>query len=57
MAAFVFKCPATSINVQHWLDDDEDVPEDEYEGVVCPACLKLHFLNRKTGKLLGQDRK
>jgi hypothetical protein len=57
MAAFVFKCPATSMNVQHWLDDDEDVPEDEYEGVACPACLKLHFLNRKTGKLLGQDRK
>ena len=57
MAAFVFKCPATSINVQHWLDDDEDVPEDEYKGVACPACLKLHFLNRKTGKLLGQDRK
>ncbi len=55
-AAFIFKCPATSINVQHWQDDDEDVPEDKYEGVACPACLRLHFLNRKTGKLLGQDR-
>jgi len=28
---------------------------NEYEGITCPACAKLHFINRKTGKLLGQD--
>jgi hypothetical protein len=26
MAPFVFTCPATSMKVQHWLDDDEDAP-------------------------------
>jgi hypothetical protein len=25
--------------------------------IVCPACTRLHFLNRKTGRLLGQDDK
>jgi len=55
MAALIFKCPATSMNVQHWLDDDEDASDDEYEGVSCPACLRLHFVNRKTAKILGQD--
>ena len=57
MAPFIFKCPATSMNVQHWSDEDDDVRENEYEGIICPACIRLHFLNRKTGKLLGQDGK
>jgi hypothetical protein len=43
------------MNVQHWSDEDADVRENEYEGIICPACTRLHFLNRKTGKLLGQD--
>jgi hypothetical protein len=55
MAPFIFKCPATSQNIQSWLDDDEDSPDDKYEPMICPACARLHFLNRKTGKLLGQD--
>ena len=55
MAAFIFTCPDTSIKVQHWLDEDDDAPENEYAGITCPACTKLHFLDRKTGKLLGQD--
>jgi hypothetical protein len=40
--------------VQHWLDDDNDVPESEFRGVVCPACTRLHLINTKTGKLLGE---
>jgi hypothetical protein len=55
MANFVFRCPATGFNVQHQLDDDPDVSENEYEAITCPACTKLHFLSRRTGKLLGQD--
>jgi hypothetical protein len=43
------------MKVQHWLDDDEDAPENEYDAITCPACTRVHFLNRKTGKLLGQD--
>jgi hypothetical protein len=43
------------MKVQHWLDEDDNAPENEYAGINCPACAKLHFLNRRTGKLLGQD--
>jgi hypothetical protein len=52
---FLFTCPATGMHVQHWSDEDADVRENEYEGIICPACTRLHFLNLKTGKLLGQE--
>jgi hypothetical protein len=55
MAAFIFTCPDTSMKIQHWLDEDNDVRENEYEGIICPACTRLHFLNRKTGNVLSQD--
>jgi hypothetical protein len=55
MPPVVFTCPATLMNVQHSLDDDPDVPENEYEVITCLACTKLHLINRKTGKILGQD--
>lgn len=54
MAAFIFTYPETSMLVQHLLDEDGDVPENEYEELICPACSKLPFFNRKTGKLFGQ---
>jgi len=56
MAHFIFTCPTTAMKVQHWLDEDEDDDKSEgrYEGIICAACTRLHFLNRKTGKLLGQ---
>jgi len=41
------------MNVQHWLVDDPDIPENEYEVITCAACTKLHLINRKTGKILG----
>ena len=43
------------MSVQHWLDDDNDAQHGEYETVVCNACTRLHFINRKTGRLLGQN--
>jgi hypothetical protein len=54
MSAVAFICPMTNLSVQHWLDDDEDIPEDEYEVVSCPACAKVHLINRKTGKPLTE---
>jgi len=55
MSNFVFSCPSTNLNVQHWRDDDDEVALDhEYEGVMCKACGRLHLINRKTGKVLGQ---
>ena len=56
MGYCTFTCPETSMMVQHWLDDDDedDVPDNAYEVVPCPACTKAHLINRKTGKLLGE---
>lgn len=54
MAHVLFVCPVTSMKVQHWLDDDANIPKNEYRAVTCPACARLHFISRKTGKLLGQ---
>ena len=42
------------MNVQHWLADEPDEPANAYVPVACNACTKLHFIDRKTGKLLGE---
>ena len=55
MSAFIFTCPTTKFNVQHWRENDEDISENEYEGITCLACSRLHFINRKTGELLGKS--
>jgi hypothetical protein len=52
MATVTFVCPMTELSVQHWLEDGKDLSEDEHI-VRCPACVKLHLINRKTGKLLA----
>ena len=54
MAVFIFTCPDMSMKVQHWLDDDDDASDNEYEGITCPACARTHFVNRKTRKLFGE---
>jgi hypothetical protein len=55
MFAIVFTCPSTELKVQHWLDDDKNVSDTEYEAVTCQACAKVHLINRTTGLLLGQE--
>jgi hypothetical protein len=54
-ANFAFTCPETGFDVGHELDDDPDISENEYEAIPCPSCTGIHLVNRKTGKLLGQD--
>jgi hypothetical protein len=51
---FHFQVPGDRFNVQHQLDDDPDVSENEYEPIACPACTRIHLINRKPGKLLGK---
>ena len=46
MAGCLFTCPVTDLKVQHWLDDDEDVPENEHEAITCEACARLHLINQ-----------
>jgi hypothetical protein len=55
MGNFLFICPATNLTVQHWRDEDnEGASDNEYEAVTCKACTRVHLINRKTGKVLGQ---
>ena len=55
MGKLLFTCPVTGMTVQHWLDDDDPIkPGDCYQSIICQSCARLHFVNRKTGRLLGQ---
>lgn len=60
MPHVIFRCPSTNLNVQHWQPDEQSGAlraddAEAYEAVTCPACTKLHFLNMRTAKLLGDD--
>ena len=54
MAIHIFICPNTKLNVQLWLEGGADTPENEYRSIICQACTRLHFINPRTGKLLGK---
>lgn len=44
------------MNVQGWVADDPAEYDDEsYEAVTCPACARVHAVNPKTSKVLGED--
>jgi hypothetical protein len=45
------------MNVQGWVADDlGKIPADEaYEAVTCSACMRMHLVNPKNGKVLGAD--
>jgi len=54
MAHFVIRCPRTGSNAQVWVSESTSVANaDEYEGVTCPACKRVHFVHKISGKLLG----
>ena len=54
MPAIVFTCPRTRQRVQHYLADDPDAGEDDFQGTECNACGKVHFVNRK-GEVFGSE--
>ncbi|WP_367277061.1 hypothetical protein [Bradyrhizobium sp.] len=41
------------MNVQHRLAEEVNA-DNSYEAVACNACAGLHFINRATGRLLGE---
>jgi hypothetical protein len=50
-----FRCPATGFDVQTlWAPEAEKLGR-HYESVNCLSCARFHFVNRKTGKLLGYE--
>jgi len=54
MPTFLYRCPTTGFRVQGYIPggvEDDDV----YEAVTCIACARVHMVNPKTGKVLGQS--
>ena len=54
MPTFLFRCPTTRFRVQGYRAE-EIADDDAYEAVTCTACLLVHMVNPKKGKVLGQD--
>ena len=51
MAAVLYRCATTGRNVQVWFADD--VPDDSvYVSLRCPACARVHLVNRAGRTLL-----
>jgi hypothetical protein len=52
MAEIVFYCPNADLSVHQTLDDNAQRRNDEelYEPILCRACSRLHFIDKKTGK-------
>ena len=55
MAPFLYRCPNTSRTVQGWSAEEINDDENAYESVACLACTQMHFVNLKTGKVLGVE--
>ena len=51
---FIFRCPATGLNVQHIFDEAPEADDDRvYVGVRCLACSGIHLVSRTTGRLVA----
>jgi hypothetical protein len=58
MAKLIFRCDRTGMNVQVWLAEEAPtVQADSYEVVTCPACARVHLVNKTTGKTLSEKQK
>jgi hypothetical protein len=58
MLPLIFRCSVFKEDVQHcWITTMTGLLMTKYEATTCQACTRLHFVNRKTGKLLGDVKK
>jgi hypothetical protein len=56
MQPIYFRCPTTGFQVEWAADENENLDEGRqtFQSIVCPACIRLHFINLRNGKLLGE---
>ena len=52
---FLYRCPNTGQNVQGWSADEVTGDGDTYQSFPCIACTRVHLVNLKTGKVLGEQ--
>jgi hypothetical protein len=53
MTPFLFRCRHTRQYVQSWVADEGEDGVDTYQFLKCLACQRVHFVNPKTGNVLG----
>ena len=51
---FLYRCPNTGQNVQGWSADEVTDKDDTYQSFQCVACTRVHLVNLKTRKVLGE---
>jgi hypothetical protein len=55
MSPFTFRCPTSAQIVQGFASDGAPAG-DYFEAVECTACKRVHLVNPRTGKLVGEDK-
>jgi hypothetical protein len=51
---FLYRCPNTGQTVQGWSADEAADEDDTYQSFQCIACTRVHLVNLKTRKVLGE---
>lgn len=54
MSPFLYRCPATGLNVQGFIAEDVDDSET-FVAVTYHACSRVHLVDLKTGRVLGAE--
>jgi hypothetical protein len=60
MSKLIFRCVRTGMSVQVWLPETAPTDSDNansYEAVTCPACARMHLVNKTTGRTLSDTEK
>jgi hypothetical protein len=58
MTNLILRCVQTGLKVRVWLPETAPTGRaDSYEAVTCPACARIHLVNKTTGKMLGDKEK
>ena len=51
----LYRCPNTGRTVQGWSAEEVTDDDDTYQSFPCIACTRVHLINLKTGKVLGEE--
>jgi hypothetical protein len=55
MVGISFRCPNTGFQVQAWTEGEDLEANYLYEAVTCTACQRIHLVNPKSGRVIGND--
>jgi hypothetical protein len=55
MAGITFHCPNTGFYVHAWTEGEDSETNHIYKTVTCTACQRVHLVNPKSGRVVGDD--